>query len=134
LDVTRTEAAHFSKNDNAEELLGEQTAELSELPNEENFYSCEICKKSFPRINNLSGPASVSSKETMSRCEMCVKSITHKRSAMRRFRGREPSFSCSECNKSFTVRSNLDNHMRVHTEKPPFLAKCVRNGSLSSVT
>jgi hypothetical protein len=73
LDATSTEAAHCSEDVNAEELLGEQTAELSELYNEGNVDSCEICKESFSPGNNISGQAGVSRREKMSRCEMCVK-------------------------------------------------------------
>jgi hypothetical protein len=47
LSATRTETAHFNKEFNAKELLGEQSVKLSDLKSEENFYSCEICKKSF---------------------------------------------------------------------------------------
>jgi hypothetical protein len=93
---------------------------------------------------------------------MCVTSFTHMRSATRWFRVRERHFLCNVCKRSFTIRFNLDNNIRVHTGDRPFSyelcrksfaqksgvkrhiklhtweklsrAKCVRNGSLSYVT
>jgi KRAB domain-containing zinc finger protein len=78
------------------------------------FYLCEICMKPFSPSNNLSGHTSVSSREKMS-CEMCVRLLTHKRSAMRPSHGRKMSFSCNVCNNSFTHHSNLDNRIRIQT-------------------
>jgi hypothetical protein len=111
LGAACTEAAHCSKDINAEELLdGEHSAGISKLYREKNCDSCEICKKSSPHSNNLSGHASVSSRETIFRCEMCVTSFTHKRSAKRRIIGCEWPLSCDVCKKRFTFRSNIYNH------------------------
>jgi uncharacterized Zn-finger protein len=106
---------------------------LTEVHSEETNYMCEICKKSFSRRNNLSGNTSVSDREEVSRCEMCVTLFTRNRSAMQRFRGRERLFSCYLCKKIFTSRSNLDNHIRVHTGERPFLCgMCKRRFSQRS--
>jgi hypothetical protein len=86
-----TKADHCIKDVNAKELLGEENAELSVLHSEENFDSCEICKKQFSRRNILFEHTRASSRET-SYCEICVKSLTDNRSAMRRFRERERFF------------------------------------------
>jgi KRAB domain-containing zinc finger protein len=84
-------------------------------------------KKSFSHSNNLSGHSGVSSRENMPRCGTCVKSFTHKRSAMRRFRGRERPFSCNVCNKCFTSHYDLDAHIGVHTAERPFSCKVRKN-------
>jgi KRAB domain-containing zinc finger protein len=102
------------------ENLGEDSSELSELHSEGHFGSCEKCKKLFSCSNNLSGHATVSSRKTTSHCEMCVTSFTHKRSAMRWFRGRELPFSCNVCNKTFSSPSKLEIHIRVHSGERPF--------------
>jgi uncharacterized Zn-finger protein len=106
LKATNAEAAHCSKDTNVKQLPGKDSAE---------FYSCQICKNSFPRKNILSGHASATSRETTSYCEMCVKSLSDNRNAVQQLRRRERLFSCNVCNKGFTSRSNLDNHIRVHT-------------------
>jgi hypothetical protein len=51
LNATRSEPAHFSKHVNAEELLGEQSAKLSELKSEENFdfKSVNDCPKTLKK-------------------------------------------------------------------------------------
>jgi uncharacterized Zn-finger protein len=111
LNASSTEAAHCSKDANAKELLGEQSAE---------FYSCQICKNSFSRRNILSGHTNATTREITSYCEMCVKSLCDNRNAVQRHRGRERLFSCSLCNKGFTSRSNLDKHIRAHTGERPY--------------
>jgi uncharacterized Zn-finger protein len=93
---------------------------MSELHREENIYFCEICKKPSFHRNNVSGHTSVSSKAKMFRCEMCVTSSTQNNSATRRFGSRKRPFSCNICNKSFIYRSNIENHIRVHTGERPF--------------
>jgi transposase len=122
LNESSTEAAHCSKDVNAEELLGEENAEFSELHSEDNFDSCEICKKPFSRRNILFEHTSASSRET-SYCEKCSKSLSVNSNAMRRYRGRERSLSCNVCSKSFTSRYHLDNHIRVHNRERFFSCK-----------
>jgi hypothetical protein len=45
LNATGTEARHFNKNVNAEEILGEESAELSDLHSVAYIDICRICKK-----------------------------------------------------------------------------------------
>jgi hypothetical protein len=55
-----------------------------------------------------------------------VTSFSQQRSAIEGMRGRELHFSCDECKRSFTIRSNLDNHTRVHTGERPFVFKACK--------
>jgi stress-induced morphogen len=105
---------------------------LSVLHSEENFDSCDICKKPFSRRNILFEHTSSSNRETPY-CEICVKSLSDKRRSMRRFRGRELSFSCNVCSKSFTSRTILDNQIGVHTGERIFRAKYVTKFSLRAL-
>ncbi|XP_023706773.1 gastrula zinc finger protein XlCGF7.1-like [Cryptotermes secundus] len=117
--VKLSATAHL-KGVNAEERLCEQSAGLQELYGGEDLHTCEICKKSFSRKYNLSGHASGSSRETMSRCEMCITSLTPKRSETQRFGAAIRPFTCNVCKRSFTGRAKLENHIRVHTGERPF--------------
>ncbi|XP_038580268.1 zinc finger protein 135-like isoform X2 [Micropterus salmoides] len=60
-------------------------------------------------------------------CSECGKTFTLKtqwKVHMRRHAGEKP-FSCSECGKRFTVKSNLQQHLRTHTgEKPYSCSEC----------
>jgi hypothetical protein len=111
LSATSVEAANFNRNVNAEENLGEESAE---------FYSCDVCKHSYSRRIIPSGNSSLSTRGEMSLCEMCVTSFTRKHSAMRRIRICERNFSFNVCNKIFTSHYNLDIHIRVHTGERPY--------------
>jgi KRAB domain-containing zinc finger protein len=134
LDATSAEAAHFNKDVNTEELLGEHSADLSELHSEEKFDSCEICRKPLSHNKNASGPTGVSSRYRISHCEMCVSSFTAKRSAKRRSTGRKLKVSCDICNKSFTSRYDLDSHIRVHTGERPFSCEVCKKVSVIPLT
>lgn len=65
---------------------------------------------------------------------MCVISLAY-RNMEQRLRGRERSFLCNVCKRSFMCRSNLDIHIRVHTvENDHFRVKYVRKVSVGAVT
>jgi hypothetical protein len=154
-------ATYFITDIRAEERLGEQSAEFSGLKREERFDFCEMYKKSFFRNNNTSGHKSTSGRETMFRYQTNVSSFNHQRSAVEGFRRSEPGFSCDVCKKTFTIRSDLEEHtgvhlrerpfscevckklftrrsslhkhLRVHTRERLFLVKCVRKSSLKAI-
>jgi hypothetical protein len=123
LNAIHTEASHFIKNIRVEELLGEHNAELSELHKTEVFDSCEVCKEVFSRTSYILGHTSARGRQTLSRCETCVTSSTHKRSAIEGMSDRVRRFSCDVCKRRFTSRSNLDYHTRVRTWERPFVCK-----------
>jgi hypothetical protein len=58
--------------------------------------------------------------QTVSRCERCVTSSTHNRSAIEGMRDRLQRFLCDVCKRRFTSRSNVDYHTWVHTGERPF--------------
>jgi KRAB domain-containing zinc finger protein len=101
-----------------EEIPDKQTAESSVLDTEENFISCEVCKKFSPR--NLSEHTSASGTGTVSRCEECVTAITHEPTSVRRFGGAERMFTCHVCKKNFSRRRILITHIRLHSGGRPF--------------
>jgi hypothetical protein len=88
---------HFINDIKVEEPLGEQRAELPDLHRKESFDYCEICKKAFSRNNNTLGHESTSSRDILSRCEMCLTLFNHRRNAVKVLRGRERRFSCDVC-------------------------------------
>jgi hypothetical protein len=117
LNTTYTEAAHFIKDIIVKELLSEESAELSELHKTEVFDSCEVCKEVFSRTSYISGHTSARGRQTVTRCETCVTSSTHKRSAIEGMRGRVRRFLCDVCKRRFTSRSNLESHTRFGYDK-----------------
>jgi KRAB domain-containing zinc finger protein len=120
LDTTSTEATYCTKDVNARELLGEQSAEMSGFHREDNLDSCEIYKNSFSCRNNPLGHTHVSIRETVFCSEKCVKLFNEKRSAMRRFRSHERPNIWNVCNESFNSPYDLGNHIRVHIGEQPF--------------
>jgi hypothetical protein len=54
LNENTTEAAHFIKDINAKDILGERSVELSQIDREERFYFCDICMNLFSHRNNTS--------------------------------------------------------------------------------
>jgi hypothetical protein len=114
LNETSTKAEHCSKDANGKQHLGEDSAEL---------YSCQRCKNSLSHRDILSRRTGASSRETTSCCEMCVKLLSDNRNPVQRLRSRERPFSCNMCIKGFTSRSNVDNHIRVHTGEQPYSRK-----------
>jgi hypothetical protein len=116
LNATHTEAAHLIKDIRVKELLGEHNAELSELHKTEVFDSCEVCKEVFSRTSYISCHTSARGRQTVSRCETCVTSSTHKRSAIEGMRDCVRRFLCDVCMRRFTSRSNLDYQMQIVQE------------------
>jgi uncharacterized Zn-finger protein len=135
LESAGNESTHFVTDIRAEKLLVRQSAEVSVLKTEENFDSCEIFKKPFPRNNTnaISGHTSASGRETLSRCQTCPTPFTHQRTAVKGMRGRERHFSCDICKMIFNSRYNLQIHSRVHTGERPFSCEvCKKRFSLLS--
>ncbi|XP_023703792.1 zinc finger protein 660-like [Cryptotermes secundus] len=115
--VKLSATTHLIEDVNAEERLCEQSAGLPDLYGEGDVHTCEICKKSFSRRNNLSEYVVGSSREAMTCCEMCVTQLTPKRSEAQRFSGRISPFACNVCKRSCTGRANLENHIRVSQQQ-----------------
>jgi hypothetical protein len=111
-----------------EELHAEQSAELSKTHIEERYDSCEICKKTFSHMNNLSPHTSEREREIIVRCETLA---TPRGREMQIIRGRKKPFIRNLCKKDFTERFNLELHT---LDKDPFPANCVRKYSLRALT
>jgi hypothetical protein len=75
-----------------EEIQVEQSAELSGKQREERYDSCEIRKKTYSGMNNLSRHTSERDREILTRCKTCFTSFTSRGREMHRFRGRKKPF------------------------------------------
>uniref|UniRef100_A0A3B1ILP3 Zinc finger and BTB domain containing 32 n=1 Tax=Astyanax mexicanus TaxID=7994 RepID=A0A3B1ILP3_ASTMX len=53
-------------------------------------------------------------------CKFCRSGMREKRSlrSLRRGLGGEKPYQCKHCSKRFSLKHQLDTHLRVHTEKP----------------
>jgi hypothetical protein len=120
LNSTGSEAAHFVTDIIGKELLGEESAESSELHREEVFDSWQTHKEAFSNRYNLSGHTSTSGRDTMSGCDSCSTSFTHERNDVPKLGERERHSSCDVCKKRFTNRNDLDNHTEVHNGRRQF--------------
>ncbi|XP_046407639.1 oocyte zinc finger protein XlCOF6-like [Ischnura elegans] len=96
--------------------------------------SAEEVRRSFIVDGKLCTVSPKNAKNSYS-CSECVKSFSQKSNFLRHIRThtKEKPYSCNECDKSFSLKGNLVSHMRTHTkEKPYSCTECDKSFSRKS--
>ena len=90
----------------------------------EKPFKCEICPKSFKRLDRLKSHQRVHTGEKPFQCEFCPKRFAHNasRQSHQRVHTGEKPFKCEFCPKRFARYTHRQSHERVHTGEKPF--KC----------
>lgn len=97
----------------------------------ERRYSCEKCGKSFTHRSTLKHHRLVHSDDRPHICSVCGKSAKSKYALQQHmFVHSEKSYVCEQCAKKFTVKANLDNHIKkMHSEEAGKCQFCHKNTS-----
>ncbi|XP_035225748.1 gastrula zinc finger protein XlCGF49.1-like, partial [Stegodyphus dumicola] len=104
----------------------------------ERPFVCNVCGKKFTQSSNLWNHILIRRHETFFElCSSFTTAVSRGRPAVPRSQllGDNPSFVCEFCNKSFSQKSNLKTHVKLHTGERPFVCpickKCfVQKGNL----
>ncbi|XP_054711202.1 replication initiator 1-like [Uloborus diversus] len=97
----------------------------------ERPYVCGVCNRQFTQQENLKRHFKLHTGERPFRCRTCGKGTNHELIEVAKEKGFLMMNFCSLCNYSTPYKSNLKNHMLVHSkEKPHICPICHRRFSL----
>ncbi len=82
------------------------------------MFTCELCKSSFPRKDNLNRHKKIHEDKQCS-CSFCDKTFSRVDTLRRHYFSKhsddKPSFICDKCLKIFDRKHNLVRHMQTHS-------------------
>ncbi|XP_022916535.2 oocyte zinc finger protein XlCOF19-like [Onthophagus taurus] len=84
-------------------------------------FPCQHCKKVFTRRNNLNVHLTLHAKTKPFTCEICFKTFANERHLKTHKITHTNKYRCEMCQKSFTVPSKYQRHLRIHFKEKVFI-------------
>uniref|UniRef100_A0A8C6M9F0 C2H2-type domain-containing protein n=1 Tax=Nothobranchius furzeri TaxID=105023 RepID=A0A8C6M9F0_NOTFU len=119
---------HEQTSDTSEtEISGDEEYDGSDVSTVNKSFSCPDCGKTFLGKQSLQKHARVTGHSAKRSLGCLVKNkcarVKDYVDSCRKVQKELKSFSCDDCGKTFSVKSNFRSHMRVHTGEKPFVCE-----------
>uniref|UniRef100_A0A4W2DPS1 Zinc finger protein n=1 Tax=Bos indicus x Bos taurus TaxID=30522 RepID=A0A4W2DPS1_BOBOX len=91
---------------------------------EKRPYNCEICNKSFKRLDQVGAHKVIHSEDKPYKCKLCGKGFAHRNvyKNHKKTHSEERPFQCEECKALFRTPFSLQRHLLIHNSERTF--KC----------
>ncbi|XP_041052733.1 PR domain zinc finger protein 5 isoform X2 [Carcharodon carcharias] len=91
---------------------------------EKRPYTCEVCSKSFKRLDQVTAHKIIHSEDKPYKCKLCGKGFAHRNvyKNHKKTHSEERPFQCEECKALFRTPFSLQRHLLIHNSERTF--KC----------